>query len=679
MRTIVVMLGVLLFGALGAGSEEIAPTHIRGSVVDDVTGAPLPDAHVVLFAVSMSKERIVGQVQSVRVDIRPGPDGRFEADLKPTWSGPGRVYVVADARGHSEIRPEWKLSAAGRSWDVSPGFEIGQPRVLDLRLKPGPTLSGTVLDEAGQPVVGAQVELTLSGPNWCSWPQSFSMGNGHWPDDTVTDAHGHWEKLAFPIAELSSANHHKDGQFVVTIEHDRYAPVLVPAVERMPQKDHVIEIRSTMRAGRSIEGRVIGTDGKPVPGADITLSGGPRVADPRCHEFTKHVTAAADGRFTIFGLDDREWNATASAPSAGPSEPKKFAAAERGPLELRLTPGGEINGRLRDENGKPISGVQLYLAGPAGRNEKVTTAPDGSFRFSKLPRGKVTIGAYNMFEREVEVPGSFVDVALDARRQVYVKLVSKEDGKPIPPPGNLYFRAARVSWSVPIPSDSKDGVVDAGALYPGTYEIDADVPGRAVTAVRFKLLADKKEPARPTLEVPLGFTLRGQVRDPEGKPVRAAKVHASAGGEDEREATTDDQGIYELKGLNSSHIAIGSGYVMNVEADGFAPWDNVELFMRAGADRRLDVTLDRGVTVRGRVVSSDGRPIEHVEVKVSGKRSFLMTSYYTPASMPSAVTDADGRYVLEHVPLGDVTLVSGSASRTVKVEPGKDLTVDWTL
>ncbi len=680
MRTRILTALLLLAFAASIGSAR-ASTRVTGSVVDDATGAPLPDAHVVVFALSMGKDRVVGQPAPwTRLDVRPDADGRFDATLETPWPGPGKAYIIATAIGHTYIRPALAPSTDEAGWQFKPVYDIEHPLVLPLRLKRGPTLAGVVTDEGGRPVAGARIGLTLSGPNWCSWPQAFSIGSGgegHWPPDTVTDAHGRWEMLSFPIEELSSEfGHHKDGQFVVTIEHDRFAPVIVAAVERRPQKDDVIEITSVMRAGAALDGRVLDTAGKPVAGATVTLSGVPRATDPQCHEFTKKVVSGTDAKFAAQGLDDREWSVIANAAGFGPSEPVKVRGGARTPLELRLTPGGEVKGRLRDENGKALANVTVYLSGPSRRFETGTTGSDGTFCFSQLPLGTFTVGAYNMFERKAEVPGAFLDVALEARRPVLVKLVSQEDGKPIRPPATVHFRAPQSSWPVPLTRD--DGTIDAGLLYPGIYTIHADVPGRASAGVRLNLTGGTKEAARPTIEVPLGFTLRGQVRGRDGKPIKGATVSATATIDDEREAATDDKGVYELKGLKNSYFVVGSNYVLTARADGFAPWDDVEVFLRLGADRRLDITLDRGATVRGRVVSADGKPAERVEVRVSGARKFLMASYYAPASMPSALTGVDGRYVLEHVPVGEVTLVSGSASKTVKTEDGEDLTVDWT-
>ncbi len=653
-------------------------THLSGSVVDDVSGAPLPDARIVVFAHATDrKDHTTGQPDAKRLDIRVDANGRFEADLEAPWQGPGRFYVIASARGHVELRPKWTPGGnVAIAWTVEPKYETGRPVELALRLKRGPTLAGTVVDEAGHPVSGAHVTLTLSGTTWAESPQSFTIGPFIWPDDTVTDAQGRWEMLSTPF-DAKAESGHADGEFVVTVSSDRYAPLVVPGVERMPAKDGVINMASLVLVGRSMRGRVVDVSGKPVSDATLEIIGWARPGDAGGSMFVKSVHSDKDGRFTVEGLDDRTWIAKATAPGHGPSESVKFTLRSPQPVEVRLSPGYELSGRLLDVDGHPMQGTAVFMYDDRHHSTEARTGDDGRFRFTTLAAGKYTLGAYNLFEREVTIPGAPVEVRLDPHRKVIVTLVRKEDGKPVQPPAVLWIRSKTFGWQKSL--EGQDGTIDVDYLSPGEYTFYAKVPGRAIGVARTKVLAGKKEPARPTVEVPLGFTLRGQVRDREGHPLKGVSVNVTGIPEDETSTVTDAQGVYELKGLSDSYISMGSGYMMFVQADGYAPWDGVEVFMRLGVDRRKDITLDRGATVRGRVVYADGKPADHVKVSVSGKRKFLMADYWVSSIMPSGVTDADGRYVIEHVPVGDITLLAGTASKEVKTDDGKDLTVDWTL
>lgn len=669
----------LLLALAGIAAVDAGTTRITGSVVDEVSGSPLPDARIVVFAVAAGKNLPPGQQNAKRLDIRPGADGRFAVDLEVPWSGPGRFYVIASARGHVEIRPKWMPRTSGPGpWKVVPEYETERPVDLTLRLKRGPTLVGTVTDEDGRPISGARLVLTLSGADWVETPQSFTVESLSWPDDTVSDDQGHWEMLSVPF-EAKATSSHSDGGFVITVDHDRYMPLIVTAVERMPAKDGVITLSSTMRAGRSVEGRVVDSNGQPVPDATLEVLGLQRPGDPGARTYFKSVRSGKDGRFTIDGLDDRTWMATATAAGRGPSNSLKFTLRSRTPLELRLLPGVELSGRLLDEDGRPMKNTAVFMY----NDERVAphldtrTGDDGRFRFPMLAAGTYTLGAYNLFEREVTVPGPPVEVRLEPARQLIVTLVRKEDGQPIKPPASLHIRSQVSSWLRSL--EREDGTVDIGYVRPAEYTIYASVPGRALGAFRARVLAGKKEPSRHVLEVPLGFTLRGQVRDREGHPVQGAKVTATGVPPDEKSTVTDAKGVYEINGLSDSYIAMGSGYLLFVQAEGFAAWHDIELFVRLGVDRRKDITLDRGATIRGRVVTADGKPADHVKVSVSGRRKFMMADYWVGGIMPSSVTDADGRYVLEHVPLGDITLQAESASKNVTAEAGKDLTVDWTL
>ena len=103
--------------------------------------------------------------------------------------------------------------------------------------------------------------------------------------------------------------------------------------------------------------------------------------------------------------------------------------------------------------------------------------------------------------------------------------------------------------------------------------------------------------AAPLLAQTVGGTLRGQVTDPSGGAVANAIVVATPAGSRPLAATTNRDGIYELKSL-----APGK-YGIKVVAKGFAAFELTELQIVAGQIQKLDVQLTLEIREEKVVVS----------------------------------------------------------------------------
>lgn len=103
-----------------------------------------------------------------------------------------------------------------------------------------------------------------------------------------------------------------------------------------------------------------------------------------------------------------------------------------------------------------------------------------------------------------------------------------------------------------------------------------------------------------------GFAIGGVVKDEHGQPIKGALVRygGSTSLVDGRETRSGDDGVFRL-----SHIATRREELVIAQAKGFAP-----AFFRAapGKDKEvphLEFTLVKGITMTGRVVDQEGKPI----------------------------------------------------------------------
>ena len=196
-------------------------------------------------------------------------------------------------------------------------------------------------------------------------------------------------------------------------------PRLAMNPQAVAQKPPVAKDAPQPAPGASVEvrGRVVGPDGKPVPGATLRTA----YLDPDDHT---EATSGPDGRFLmriprsvrnsdvmLNGYDEFPW-IVATAPGFGPGWTRgAFKAAASGELTVRLVEDGPpIEGRIIDLEGRPVAGAEvkatrLYFAesgdldslaragqdsrrpGPWRRPRRVaaeraatTTGPDGQFR-----------------------------------------------------------------------------------------------------------------------------------------------------------------------------------------------------------------------------------------------------------------------------------------------------------
>ncbi len=105
-----------------------------------------------------------------------------------------------------------------------------------------------------------------------------------------------------------------------------------------------------------------------------------------------------------------------------------------------------------------------------------------------------------------------------------------------------------------------------------------------------------------------GWAIGGTIRDPDGRPIRDAIIHPGddAWGSGKPEATTGDDGKYELKGLQRQATRL------TVTAPHLAP--QTKTVPLSNEDATVDFQLERGHTIRFKAVDQDGNPAKDVQI-----------------------------------------------------------------
>jgi protocatechuate 3,4-dioxygenase beta subunit len=382
------------------------------------------------------------RVEGADVVMWPDPENVFRSDRPSGPDGvvpmrglpPGTYQLVAS-------HPEY-LQSSPRTVTVQDGARTQ----VAVELEAGAQLTGDVVDEDGQPVVGAAMSVA---PRVAEPVQTDSSGHFEFralrPDRTyaVEARHSNYEPLDRPMGKPGGpplqvkmrrrttfrgrvvddsrepvrrfrVDEHdvnsQDGRFelplttsgervIVAVDAPGYEPQVVDRPSSPQDMGDIVLVKAP-----SVSGRVRDASGGPVPDAVVT-----------CDVCDGSVLSGPDGRFSL-----------ASPPfvprftvSARKGKVSGTAEAQRGnsaPVEVTLKPATHLTGRVFQADGRPAAGMAVEGLN-ADRSESVSliTGADGrysvdlspgSYRFMVGARGESGIPAVT-----VQVTGA--DMTLD--------------------------------------------------------------------------------------------------------------------------------------------------------------------------------------------------------------------------------------------------------------------------
>jgi RNA polymerase sigma factor (sigma-70 family) len=306
---------------------------------------------------------------------------------------------VTDAKGEVVFHaPDWSLLEArltghGRGRAFVDGVVMGTHRVT-ITLGPAgskdpaaKSIRGRVVDGTGSPVPGARVT---------AWHEDQKERmRPHASDET--DGEG-----VFALDGLD------DGLHVVEARADGLAPAFRKGV---PAGDGKVVL--ALGPGSILEGRVVDSDGRPVPSFHLVVEKNEGVAG---QVVGSRVIVDGDGRFQMVELPagPMRVHATAAglAPSPRPIEvtlPKPPARATA--IEIRLPRGGRLEGRVVERaSGEPIENARVSVEGGPHQGgisaapfaASATTDENGRFAVGGLAPGKRSV-IVNAFEHHGRV------------------------------------------------------------------------------------------------------------------------------------------------------------------------------------------------------------------------------------------------------------------------------------
>ncbi|MBL8896192.1 MAG: carboxypeptidase regulatory-like domain-containing protein [Planctomycetes bacterium] len=388
---------------------------------------------------------------------------------------------------------------------------------------------------------------------------------------------------------------------------------------------------------RTISGRVVDGDGTAIAKALVVLSLEAAAVEyeeqwkldrPWSWGVATRVEAESDaqGRFRFHGLPRFGFSVWALVPGFGPSKRFEWSFAgdqsgEPPEIELVLTRGRALRGRVLDAEGVPVEGARIDLAQvaaqirPDARSWSTLSAADGSFAFADLPslahdkapekdlvRGEVNAFGLCPLDIHQRFPAQGeLELRLPPGAPHVIRFVTRGTGAPV----------TQFVFEFDVEGDE----VMVKRWIEVRSETGSFRPPRSHAGERFRVHAEGHltlEQAWHTLDggdqvielEPLPV-LRGRVVDEEERPIEGALIRDS---DDPRVVASDARGGFELP-RSRNH-----GFVLLVQKDGFLPatFDEDDQ-----STEEIVVNLERGGSLRGVVRTTDGVPASDRAVLLS--------------------------------------------------------------
>jgi len=591
-------------GASDLGTVVLSPgAFVEGRVVDS-EGKPVEGAEV--RAASRSSQRLPFRVPSR--DPRPADaytaaDGGFRLEDR----APGESIDLA------VLHPSYGPGAAQ-------GVVVPTTEPVRIVLQPTSRVSGRALGKDGKGLAGARV--TLSEMVSMSMGSRSMMRPGNWKS-AVTDEEG-----AFSFSDVAP------GGVEVRADAVRHQAAELKGLEAKPGQE-LTGIELVLPAAASVEGRVVAPDGRPVPGAEVTVvsadsAGGFAFPD-------LFAQTDGDGRYVLDGVPPG--SRTLEARAEGYRRGVRDLEVKEGDttVDFTLESGFQVAGRVVDEAGNPVASAQLLMV--AGRSfTDVLTAlsgADGAFHFDGVQAGTFRLTARKIGYAS-NPQGDTVTVSNASVSGLEIKLAAG---------GSLTGKITGVDFSQlsrvrVVANGVRPGQLDADGIYrilnvpPGDYVVSASVPDTALHAEGKVTLEPGMAEAKVDLQFGKGFTLSGVVLR-NGAPLAGAGLElirkdTFSGSE----ASSDHQGAFQFGGLDAGI------YELTVRtAGGALHKEPVEI----SGDREVRVDLHTA-SLAGRVIdAADSTPVAGAKLNLEpaeGKADF---------PVGSAETDSHGAFHLAEV------------------------------
>lgn len=621
---------------LEAAGEFTARGVLSGLVTEAGTGVPIETASVEIFS------------KAGRAEAAADANGFYFFEDLP---GDGAYRVRVYSETHTGLA----------DWDEMPiiSLSAGDQVVRHFELRRGCLVRAVVVNEAGEPVAGAEVVATRPGERHHGRLRGW---NAETDEDGVAmlGAFEPADASYLIIAQYSGSADTKGAEQISAETPGGYAPAGQMVTLNKPGE--TAEVKLVLQRGQTVAGYAEYSDGEPAAGVSI-------MARPdwwRGFGFPQGAVVAEDGYFELPNILGGEYDIFARTSGPGrmvyPVMQAELPPAEGDILFVELP--GESPGEL-----VAISG-RVELVGP-GRPEYVRVdaysnhigVADGDVD----AKGEFIIdalqaGAYDLVfsgpevetkkVADVNAPAEGLVVQLEylGSAQLQGVVIEAESGEPVK---RFRARARSVDGGasggfVPVwkwrEYYGEDGAFEFEVGRGGRYEVEVDADGFAPV---WSGPVEPDEPEPVVIALTPGGSITGQVIDSTGKAVSGAKVIAlsKAAGlrEDERDRfVSDESAVVTAEGrFVLEHLPAGTETIKVAHPDYSREIVGGIEVVEGGVTGPVEIVLTAGGVVEGRVFDGAGGSASNVTLYIKGRDD---------KQLARVVTDANGFYRVTGLP-----------------------------
>ncbi|NTX66251.1 carboxypeptidase regulatory-like domain-containing protein [Myxococcus sp. CA051A] len=587
--------------------------------------------------------RITATGMGETLEAESSAGGGFSLDVPPG------VYRVTARHGDlTGTAPERVVVGAGMT-----------VRDVRIRLGTAASLSGVVRRKGtGEPIAGANISLTPSA-------LAFSFD-------------------AAP-AEVGSALSGADGRFQVgNLAPGAYTVNVQARGFRSLKRDGVtvldgqrFELLAELDANGRIEGTVVDEQGKPLAGIHATPERRWRMAPV---EGALTAVTDAQGAFTLEDVPPGEIHVAVKHPGSQTHVRERVMVnpGQTSQVRIQLSSEGTLEGTVKMEDGRaptgPVTVYALRVKDARTEAHQISAAADGAWSM------RVRAGTYHVAawlseagnqsgdqEKVVEVAAGQmqrVDLRVREAKRALAVTVLEPNGAPSVSATVMGSEAGRSEILLEDMTDASGQVlIVADSLGTKALHIWATNGGR-----RGDLLSVPDTQRTLVIQLQPGGRLAGAVRSAGGRDIDGFKLVVSSTKSEDDFLSRQE---LELAGARFvvEDVPAGQVAVSVTLPDGRA--GKAEATSVAGKTTQVDIIVEAGGVISGRLVDATGAPLAAAFVDVDG--------------LTSPPAGADGRFRVEDVAPGEHRLIAWSqkterAEKTLKLTAGKALDVgDWKL
>ena len=525
-------------------------------------------------------------------------------------------------------------------------------------------LGGSVVDRRDRPVPEARV-------------LAFSLaGDAGAPFETATDLSGRFRLAGLP-----------PGPYRLLIEAAGF-PTTEKTPVSAPSDDAAVRVDGE---GRSIVGRVTAA-GAAVAGARVLLA--PEAGGP-----IRETVTRAGGGFAFGGLGAGRYAVRAVSGAVASAITRAIEAGDgpaATPVQLEMSPGRAIAGRVIDDAGAALADVPVRIesdTGAPGEDPLPTLVQSdragtftalvfpGGFRLSAsrpgyVPRRAPVIDARGQGKPEPEPIKVVLELVRGAR--VFGKVLDPRGGAaagarvrclasaiedltvqigPLPLAAEaaaMPSGAGRALGSTRATVADKDGRFAVDDLIPGRYRVEVAHGGAEPLRSDEFVLAPGERRDVGKLALRPGFPVAGRVIDESGGPIDGARVVVAGVG-----ASAASAGLFALTDAGG-HFALAlpaGSYRLSASAAGRGT-NQVTVEVTAGSSPpALEIKLVRAeARLEGLIRDDGGRPLGRARLAVWPAGTFEPAATPNAAPIASGVADVGGHFTIAPLPAGDMRL-----------------------